>query len=256
MCLVTGFQPPLTVATDRNYTGALECWDKSVSAEKAAKCSLACRYHDAPSPRANAPSPLYWGKLSGAGACWTWRTARWSPHKAGVLASPEHTAPYGSADVQSSWEAAKDNKKMWQMTPSAWQRQELCIPMCSHPRSHWQGGAKLNKQPRCISGQSIPFNAKLKRDRSCYLLWTLSSTFSVEKAFTSKSTPQVCQRERGQLWNQDQNICRCFRIFLHIRNWQTPASCKLSWPPTTVTDIPDNCVGISTCSTVLLINEA
>lgn len=196
MCLVTGFQPPLAVATDRNYTGALEYWDKSVSAEKAAKCSLACRYHNAPSPRANAPSPLYWGKLSGAGACWTWRTARWSPHKAGVLASPEHTAPYGSADVQSSWEAAEDNKTMWQMTPSAWQRQELCIPMCSHPRSHWQGGAKLNKQPRCISGQSIPFNAKLKRDRSCYLLWTLSSTFSVEKAFTSKSTPQVCQRER------------------------------------------------------------
>ena len=33
MHLVAGSQPPLTVATDRNYSRALECWDKSVSAE-------------------------------------------------------------------------------------------------------------------------------------------------------------------------------------------------------------------------------
>lgn len=143
MCLVTGFQPPLAVATARNYIRALECWDKSVSAEKAAKCPLACRYHDAPSSRANSPSPLYWAKLSGAVVYWTWRTARWSLHKAGALASPEQTAPYGSADVQSSWEAAEDST----VTPSAWQRQEFCTPMCSHPGSYWQGGQSWTNNP-------------------------------------------------------------------------------------------------------------
>lgn len=40
--------------------------------------------------------------------------------------------------------------------------------------------------------------------------------------------------------SEDRNICRCFSILLHTRNWQSPASCKLFWPPTTVTDIPDN----------------
>lgn len=36
MCLVTEFQPLLAVAIDRNYFRVPGCWDKSVSAEKAA----------------------------------------------------------------------------------------------------------------------------------------------------------------------------------------------------------------------------
>lgn len=118
----------------------------------AAKCILECQRCDAHSPGGNS-SPPYWGKLSSVTACWTWRTARWSLHKVGVLAFLEHTAPYGSADVQSSWEVAEDNTVVLR----AWQRQEFCIHLCLHSGSPLPSGAKLNKQLRCITGPPNPF---------------------------------------------------------------------------------------------------
>lgn len=142
---------------------------------------------------------------------------------------------------------------------SAWQRQEFCIPMCSHPRSHWQGEAKLSNQPGCIFGPLIPFKAKLKSNISYYLLWILSSTFSVEKAFTSKSTPQVCQRERGQLWNQDQTTGTSADVLVSLCTPEIgrllPAANYSSLLPLSQTPLTTG-VGTSTSSTVLLRNEA
>lgn len=49
------------------------------------------------------------------------------------------------------------------------------------------------------------------------------------------------ERERRAVKSgtEDRNTCNA-SVSLHTRNCQTPASCKLLWPPTTVTDIPDN----------------
>lgn len=214
MHLVMGFSFPLeqilTEATSEPLSGGTSQSQLRPSEQHtkqllwATKCILECQRCDAHSPGGNS-SPPYWGKLSSVTACWTWRTARWSLHKVGVLAFLEHTAPYGSADVQSSWEVAEDNT----VVLCAWQRQEFCIHLCLHSGSPLPSGAKLNKQLRCITGPPNPFK-KCKAEHPPHThthsvtSYELSLPHSLLRKLSPQSPPHSSARERRQLWNHSQ----------------------------------------------------
>lgn len=131
MTLITVSHPPLAEATDKNHIRTQACRPsldqvrQSLVTHQIAvwvtKHILVLKCNDAHIPGANC-SPLYWGKLSGAMACWTWRTATWSLRKVGVLVLLEQTALYGSTAARSSWEAAEDTR----VVPHVWLRQEIC----------------------------------------------------------------------------------------------------------------------------------
>lgn len=64
---------------------------------------------------------------------------------------------------------------------------------------HWQVEQSWTSNHGALLNVLALFKRGTAEDRQThvfyYLLWILSSTFSVEKAFTSKSTPQLCQKE-------------------------------------------------------------
>lgn len=132
-------------------------------------------------PQGKLPSPLYWGKLSGAGACWTWRTARCSLHKAWVLTSLEHTAPSGPADVQSSWEAVEDNM----MTPVLGRGKSSAFP-CAHTPEVTD---KVRQSWATNQGASLDHSSPLRQSwRATYPI--TSYEFSLPHFLLRKLSPQ------------------------------------------------------------------
>lgn len=87
-----------------------------------------------------------------------------------------------------------------QQVHCAWQRQEFCthVLMLRKSTDKWNKAEQATLVHYWTFWPSLRENSWRQTHVFYYLLWILSSTFSVEKAFTSKSTPQLCQRERNQ----------------------------------------------------------
>lgn len=241
-------------ATDRNYIRALECQDKSVPAEKAAKCPLACRYTMTPAPGQTPPHLFTEASFQVQGLVGheelpgglSTRLGSW------LLRSKLHLT-----DQQTGRVPGKEQRTTW------WHLVLGRGRSSAFPYAQTQESTdKVGQSWTTNQGASLDHPSPLRqswRDISYYLLWILSSTFSVEKAFTSKSTPQVCQRERGQLWNQDQKTGTSADVSVSLCTPEIgrllPAANYSGLPPLSQTSLTTG-VGTSTCSTELLINEA